>query len=378
MGIDEEVMKYKIVVPIVAVVVIVASVFAYTYFSMPRSTTITLNGAGATFPEPFLNATITAYTSQVGTDVQINYRGVGSGEGVQLLTDKEVDFAGSDAALADWQRAGAPGLLHIPESIGAVALVYNLPNIPSGLQLSGEVIADIFLGTITNWTDPAITEINLLIPTDLPPIAITTVHRCDSSGTTDVFTRYLSNVSLKWNSTVGFGTSVNWLGSNAITASGNANVASIVNQTKYTIGYVELAYALQNNMTMASIENPAGYGNYVAPSLYSTTKAVQSVASTLPAGNQSWYNVSLFNAPNPEAYPIVSFTYLLVYKELNVIPGMDQKKATDLVQYLWYVIHDGQTLANPLSYASLPMNVVTIDETTIWSMTFNGQSLPVG
>jgi len=305
--------------------------------------------------------------------VQINYPGGGSGQGISSLTAKTVDFAGSDAPLTDSQRAAAPNTLHIPETIGAVTLAYNLPGISSGLHLSGQVIADIFLGAVTNWNDPAITALNP--STTLPNHAITTVHRSDGSGTTNIFTRYLSNVSSTWNSTVGFGTSVQWPGTNTLGASGNANVASTVIQTQYAIGYVELAYALKNSMTVASVRNPAG--NYIAPSLDSTTTAVQSGASALPAGDQSWYKVSLLNTAGSQAYPIVGFTYLLVYKELNVIPGMDQDKATQLVQYLWYVVHDGQQLAPALEYAPLPTNVVQIDETTIRSITFNGQQLPV-
>jgi phosphate ABC transporter phosphate-binding protein len=363
---------YKIIIPIVAIVIIIGSVLAYQYFQTPPQT-ITLKGAGATFPQPFLNATITTYTTQVRTNVQINYQSVGSGQGIQSLTSKTVDFAASDAPLSDSQRQAAPNTLHIPETIGAVTLAYNLPGMSSGLHLTGQVIANIFLGTITNWNDPAITALNP--STTLPDHAISTVHRSDGSGTTNIFTRYLSNVSSTWNNTVGFGTSVQWPGTNAIGASGNANVASTVIQTQYAIGYVELAYALKNSMTVASVQNPAG--NYIAPALESTTAAVQSGASSLPAGDQSWYKVSLLNTPGQQAYPIVGFTYLLVYKELNVIPGMDQNKATQLAQYLWYVVHDGQQLAPALEYASLPTNVVQIDETTIRSITFNGQQLQV-
>jgi phosphate ABC transporter phosphate-binding protein len=372
----EKVMRtiYKIVIPIVAIVIIVASIASYMYLSQADQLgAATLNGAGATFPQPFLNATITTYTTQIRINLKINYQGVGSGQGISSLTSKTVDFAASDAPLSDAQRTAAPNTLHIPETIGAVTLAYNLPGISSGLRLTGQVIANIFLGTITNWNDPAITALNP--GTTLPDHTITTVHRSDGSGTTNIFTRYLSNVSSTWNSTVGFGTSVQWPGTNAIGASGNANVASTVIQTQYAIGYVELAYALKNSMTVASVQNPKG--NYIAPSLASTTTAVQSGASGLPAGNQSWYKVSLLNTADPQAYPIVGFTYLLVYKELNVVPGMDKNKATQLVQYLWYVVHGGQQLAPALEYAPLPTNVVQTDETTIRSLTFDGQQLPV-
>ncbi len=378
--------SYIIAAAIAAIVIIVAGIFAYTSLSNPPaspnpsptptspSSSVTLNGAGATFPQPFLNATIVAYAT-VQPSVKINYQGVGSGAGISSLTNKLVDYAASDAPLTDSQRQAASNALHIPETIGAVTIAYNLPGVASGLKLTGKAIADIYLGTVTNWNDPEIATLNPGIT--LPDHTITTVHRSDGSGTTNVFTRYLSNVSDTWSSTVSFGTSVQWPGTNAIGASGNSNVASTVNQTQYSIGYVELAYALQNHMNVASIQNPAG--NFIAPSLASTTTAVQSGASQgLPSGDQSWYQVSLLNTADPQAYPIVSFTYLLVYKELNVINGIDQNKATQLVQYVWYVVHDGQQLAPSLQYAQLPANVVAIDETTIKSITFNGQPLQVG
>jgi phosphate transport system substrate-binding protein len=367
---------YVIIVAIIAIAIIIGGIFAYTSMqSTPASTpaSVILTGAGATFPQPFLNATITNYASQK-SNVKINYNGVGSGTGINSLTTKTVDFAASDAPLSDSQRTAAPNVLHIPETIGAVTLAYNLPGVSGGLHLTGQVIANIYLGTITNWNDPAITALNP--STTLPDHAITTVHRSDSSGTTNVFTKYLSNVSSTWQSQIGSGTSVQWPGSNAVGASGNSNVASTVNQTQYAIGYVELAYALQNGMTVASVQNPAG--NFIAPSLASTTAAVQSGASQgLPSGDQAWTSVSLLNTADPQAYPIVSFTYLLEYKELNVIPGMTQDKATAIIQYMWYVVHNGQQLAPNLEYAQLPANVVQIDETSIKSITFNGQQLSV-
>ena len=233
---------------------------------------------------PFLNAVNTAYNTQKSW-IQINYQGVGSGAGINSLTAKTVDFAASDAPLSDSQRTAAPNALHIPETIGAVTLAYNLPGITGGLHLTGQVIANIYLGTITNWNDPAITALNPT--TTLPNHIITTIHRSDSSGTTNVFTKYLSSQSSTWQSQVGSGTSVQWPGSNAAGQPGNAAVASTVSSTAYSIGYVELAYALQNSMTVASVQNPAG--NYIDPSLASTTAAVQSGASQgLPSGDQSW------------------------------------------------------------------------------------------
>jgi phosphate ABC transporter phosphate-binding protein len=238
------------------------------------------------------------------------------------------------------------------------------------MHLTGDILAKIYLGTITNWNDPAIVAINSGIT--LPNHAITTVHRSESSGTTKWFTQYLSLVSTQWNTSIGYGNSVQW--PSGIGQSGNAAVASTVNQTQYAIGYVELAYALQNGLTVAAVQNPSG--NYVLPSLASTTAAAASIPSSgLPTGTDSWVNVAILNAPGAQAYPICNPTYMLVYKELNTVPGMDLNKATQLIQYIWFVVHNGQQLAAPLQYATLPSNIVTLDETTIASITFNGQLL---
>jgi phosphate transport system substrate-binding protein len=357
-----------IILATVAIAIIVIGSAAYMYLSAPN--TVSLTGAGATFPYPLLNTMITNYTKQVRTNVTITYNSIGSGGGISALQGKTVDFAASDAPLTDSDRASLPNTLHIPETIGAVTLAYNLPDIASGLNLTGEVIADIFLGTISMWNDSAIQGLNPT--TSLPEKTITTIHRSDGSGTTFIFTSYLSLSSQQWNTTVGNGKSVPWPG--GIGANGNTGVATTVNGTQYAIGYVELAYALQNGMTVAAVRS--GAGNWVLPSLASTEAAVQSgAAGGLPAGDESWANVNLLNATGTNAYPIVSFTYLLAYKELNVTSGMTQDKATALVQFLWYVIHDGQQLAPSLAYAQLPSNVVQIDEATIQSITFNGQHL---
>jgi phosphate transport system substrate-binding protein len=355
------------------IVIVVAGTIAYVFLSQPSSPALQstiLNGAGATFPQPFLNATITTYTTQVRTNVKINYQGVGSGQGVQSFTSKTVDFACSDAPLTTSQREAAANALHIPETIGAITVAYNLPSISSGLKLTGTVLANIYLGTITNWNDIAITSLNPSLT--LPDHVITTVHRSDGSGTTNWFTKYLSLVSTTWNTEVGSGTSVQW--PVGVGASGNANVAATVTQTEYSVGYIELAYALKNNVPVAALQNPAG--NYVLPSLDSTTAAAESLPSELPSGSDSWENVNILNTSGAQAYPIVTPTYMLVYKELNVVPGMDMNKATQLVQYIWYVVHDGQSLAASLEYATLPSNLVSIDETTLSSITFNGQVVP--
>ena len=347
-------MNNKLIVGVVAVVVIVAAIYGYMTFFSPQTsqTQVSLTGSGATFPYPLLDTMIKQYQTQK-TNVQINYQSIGSGGGIAALEGKTVDFAASDAPLGAADMAKAPNSLHIPETIGAVTLSYNLPNIPTGLHLTGSVIADIFSGKVTTWNDPEIQQLNSNVT--LPSNSILVVHRSDGSGTTFIFTGYLSISSDSWKNALGQGKTVAW--PVGIGANGNTGVASVVQGTQYTIGYVELAYALQNKMTVAAIQNPAGKW-------------------ILPAGGGDWSGVNLLNAPDPQAYPIVSFTYLLVYKELNVIPGMTQDKATALVQFVWWVVHNGQSNAPGLAYAQLPANVVQIDEASIKSITFNGQTLP--
>ena len=361
---------YVIVAAIAIIVIVIAGVFGYMYLSSPVEQ-VSLSGSGATFPVPLLDAMITEYET-IKPNVLLNYEGIGSGGGISALQAKTVDFAGSDAPLKESEAELAPNTLHIPETVGAVTVAYNIPNVATGLHLTGQVIADIFQGKITKWNDAAIQDINQ--DNMLPDHEIVVAHRSDGSGTTFIFTGYLSKVSSDWANTAGLGQgkTVEWpvgLGGN-----GNSGVAGIIQGTEYSIGYVELAYALENDMSVAAIKNPAG--NFVSPSLETTTEAVSGKASSLPAGDASWSTVDVLNAPGDQAYPIVSFTYLLVYKDLKVVPGMTQSKATGLVQFLWWVVHDGQQLGPALEYAPLPTNVVQIDEASIQSITFNGQQLP--
>ena len=360
---------YKIGIAIVLIVIVVGG---YILLSQPATEQVYLSGSGATFPVPLLDAMIAEYGT-VKSNVFVSYEGIGSGGGISALQAKTVDFAGSDAPLKEAERELAPNALHIPETIGAVTVAYNIPDVATGLHLTGQVIADIFQGKITKWNDAAIQDLNQDIM--LPDHDIVVAHRSDGSGTTFIFTGYLSKVSDDWANTAGLGQgkSVEWpvgLGGN-----GNSGVAGIIQGTEYSIGYVELAYALENSMSVAAIKNPAG--NFVSPSLETTTEAVAGKASQgLPDGDASWSTVDVLNAPGEQAYPIVSFTYLLVYKELNVVPDMTEAKATALVQFLWWVVHDGQQLGPDLEYAQLPTNVVQINEASIQSITFNGQQLP--
>jgi phosphate transport system substrate-binding protein len=333
----------------------------------PTPAQSSIHGAGATFPAPFIGAMINTYMA-TRSWATVDYQPTSSGGGISSLQQKLVDFGCSDAPLSATDMTNLPNSLQIPETIGAVTLAYNLPGVPTGLKLNSTVIANIYLGTITNWNDTALRQLNPGV--NLPNQTIIPVHRSEGSGTTFVFTGYLSAVSPTWNTTVGQAKSVTWPVT-GLSSQGNNGVAGIIEGQAYTIGYVELAYAITNTMKVAAVQNPSG--NYVMPTTASTTAAAQSVASKgLPAGNEVWTNVNILNAPASDAYPIVSFSYTIVYKELNVITGMDQAKAINLVQWLWYMVHDGQSQAAGQYYASLPANVVSIDETTIKSITFNG------
>jgi phosphate transport system substrate-binding protein len=332
----------------------------------------TLNAAGATFPYPFLSAVASNY-SRIHPNIQVNYQAIGSGGGIKALTAKTVDFAASDAPLSAAQIAALPAAgLHIPETIGAVVVAYNLPGITTGLNLNATTIAKIFQGNITMWNDPNIQQLNR--PLTLPAQQIIVAHRSDGSGTTFVFSGYLNTAATGlW--VLGQATSISW--PVGLGAFGNQGVAGLILGTHYTIGYVELAYALTNPMSYAFVQNHDG-NTFVKPSLINVTYAVQNATSavTLPQGNQSWASVDLLNAKGLDSYPIVSFTYMLVYRELSIVPGMTSDKAKAVVDFLWFVVHSGQAQASPLAYVPLPAGIVAIDEASIESITFNGQTLP--
>jgi len=358
-----------VAVIVIALALVAVAVLAGLFNPTPVQR-ITLLGSGATFPYPLITKWSSAYVNDTGGRVQVNYQGIGSGAGIQAITAKTVDFAGSDAPLKPSERAAAPGLLHIPETIGAVTAAYNVASLSSGLNLTGHVLGEIFLGKITTWNHANISALNRGVV--LPSSTITVVHRSDSSGTTFVWTSYLHLANPGWNSSV-VGKSINW--PVGIGASGNAGVAGKILTTPDSIGYVELAYTVQNSMKVGKIRNPAG--NFISPSLASTAAAAAS-APTFPSPEGDWNNVTILNAAGANSYPIASFTYLLVYKELNKIgTSMTQAKAQALVDFLWWCVHDpgGQQYATSLVYPTLPPTVVTLDEQAIRSMTFNGQTL---
>jgi len=345
---------------------------------------ITLNGAGATFPFPLIDTWRVEYQS-VNPSISLNYQSIGSGGGVRQFTERTVDFGASDAPLTEeeMQALSSSTPVHIPETIGSVVAAYNLPGIDKGLKLTGPVLADIFAGKITRWDDPRISELNpdLSLPTAAD---IVVVHRSDGSGTTFIWTSYLSQVSPEWNQTVGAGKSVQW--TVGLGAQGNEGVSNTVLSTPNSIGYVELTYALTTDMDYASLMNRAG--NFVEPTIDSTQAAGQaaimnnassssnnittSAAVGLPTGDQSWTQVTLLDAPGPDSYPIASFSYLLLYKELSTnIDSME--KAQALAQFVNWAITDGQQFASPLHYVPLPDSVVQHNQQTLRSLTFNGQ-----
>lgn len=343
----------------------------------PGTPTIQLSGAGSSLVYPILQ-TWTSNYHNLHSNIQINYQSIGSGAGVTDFQQKVVDFAGTDAAPDANTLAGMNTTLTIPETIGAVTLAYNVAGVPTGLQLNETVVARIFNGTgpagITYWNDSAIAALNPGL--SLPHNQIQTVHRGDSSGTTFIFEGYLLQAGPSiWN----FAQSKSWPNKGVVVGSAgqqNTGVATDVIQTPNSIGYVEVAYALQNNMNVAYVQNK-DRSAFVKPALANITSAVANAnTGNLPTGLQSWSTVSMILEHGTNSYPIVSLTYIIVYQNLNVRPLMSLDKAKALVDFIWYVVHDGQSASSSLDYATLPLSIVTIDETSIQSITYNGQSLP--
>ena len=331
---------------------------------------VTINGAGATFPFPLIDTWRVEYQT-VKPDVNINYQSIGSGGGVKQFIEKTVDFGATDAPLTPEEIQQAPGTVHIPETIGSVVAAYNLPSVES-LKLTGPILADIFLGKITKWNDPKIQSINSGV--SLPAEDIVVVHRSDGSGTTFVWTDYLSNVSSAWDQQIGKGKSIQW--PVGVGAPGNEGVANSINTTPNSIGYVELAYAITTGMKYASVQNKAG--NFIQGSLDSTKAAVAAAAPSLPKGDQPWSDVTLVNAPGADSYPIASFSYLLVYKELGTNPGLkDKNKAQNLVDFINWAITNGQQFAPELGYVPLPEQVVQLNKETLRGLTISGAPLKV-
>jgi phosphate transport system substrate-binding protein len=315
-----------------------------------------LLGAGATFPFPLYSKMFDSYYQT--NKVKINYQAIGSGGGIQQLISKTVDFGGTDAFMNDKElkKAGAP-ILHIPTCLGAVVVTYNLPDKPK-LKFTPDVIADIFLGKITKWSDPRIAAVNPGVK--IPDMGIVVVHRSDGSGTTAIFSDYLSKVSKEWEFKVGADKSLNWPA--GLGAKGNPGVAGLVNQTPGAIGYVELIYTIQNNMPAGLIKNKAG--NFIEPSLQSVSAAAN---VDLPDDTR----VSITNTDAADGYPISGFTWLIFYKEQNYVERSNEQ-AQALLKLLWWVIHDGQQFAEPLHYSPLSKSAVQKAEAILRSVVYNG------
>jgi phosphate transport system substrate-binding protein len=311
--------------------------------SASSSSGVDLTGAGATFPYPIYSKWISDYRAKTG--VKINYQAIGSGGGIRQLSEGTVDFGASDAPMSDEELAKAKGpILHIPTVLGAVVLTYNIPDLEQPLNLSGEVIGDIFLGKITKWNDSRLASLNPGVK--LPARDLLVVHRSDGSGTTYIFSDYLTAVSPAWAAGPGKGKELKW--PVGLGAKNNDGVAGQVKQTPGSIGYVELAYANQNKLAVAKVKNTAG--QFVAPTIASITAAAAGAAEKLPPTTD--YRVSIVNAPGAEAYPISSFTWLLVYQRQT-----DAAKSKKLIDFMKWALTEGEGSAATLDYAPLPASL---------------------
>ncbi|HEU5298519.1 MAG TPA: phosphate ABC transporter substrate-binding protein PstS [bacterium] len=341
---------------LIAAAVVVTAVLLLGAAAPGGAQTITLNGAGATFPFPLYSKWSQVYAAEKG--VQLNYQSIGSGGGIRQFISKTVDFGASDGPMTDEQVAQAGGrALHIPMVAGAVVPVYNVPNVGQGLNFTPEVLADIFLGRITKWNDPHLAKANPNAA--LPAADLVVVHRSDGSGTTAIWVNYLSKVSPMWKARVGEGTSVNW--PTGLGGRGNEGVAGLVRQTPNSLGYVELAYALTNRMTFGNVQNRAG--QFVRPSLSSMAKAMEGALANIPDD----YRVFFTNPEGKDVYPIGGFTWILIYAD-----QADPVKGKALVEFLWWAVHDGQKYAPTLLYAPLPKSLVARVERTLKSVTARG------
>jgi phosphate transport system substrate-binding protein len=321
---------------------------------------VALNGAGATFPFPLYSKWIAEYR-RVTPDVRVNYQSIGSGGGVRQMMARTVDFGASDVPLQpdEERRAPAP-LLHVPTALGAVVVSYHLPGIDAVIRVTPELLARIYLGEVTAWNAPELRELNPNVA--LPAGRITVVHRSDGSGTTAIFTELLASASSTFKERVGSGKSVRF--PTGLGAKGNEGVAGQIKTTPGTIGYVELAYAMQTRTPLAQIQNADG--QFVTPSLEGISAAAAGGADRMPDD----YRISITNAPGAAAYPIAAFTYILVSEDMK-----DATKAEALVQFLWWAVHDGQDMGPDLHYAKLPPALVTKIEATLKTLRGGGEVL---
>ncbi|AEH44545.1 phosphate ABC transporter, periplasmic phosphate-binding protein [Thermodesulfatator indicus DSM 15286] len=320
---------------------------------------LTLLGAGATFPYPLYSKWFNVYYKKTG--IKVNYQAIGSGGGIRQLLARTVDFGATDAPMKDSDLAKAPApILHIPMTLGAVAIGFNVPGVTE-LKLTPKVLADIFLGKITKWNDPAIQKIN---DVRLPDLPIIVAHRSDSSGTTYIFTDYLCKVSKEWCEKVGHGKTVKW--PVGMGGKGNPGVAAYIKKIPGTIGYIEIAYAIENHIPVAALQNKAG--RFIKPTLESISAAAN--IKNIPDDTRC----SITNTDAPNGYPIASFTWIIIYKEQNY-NNRSYKRAKELVKLLWWCIHDAQQYNEKLLYGKLPPIVVHKGEKILKSVTYNGKPI---
>jgi phosphate transport system substrate-binding protein len=320
-----------------------------------------LTGAGATFPNPIYTKWFDAYHKKTG--VQINYQSIGSGGGIRQFTEGTVDFGASDGPMNESQIAAVNGnVLHIPTVLGAVVVTYNLPALGDAkLKLDGNALVDIFMGRIIKWNDPKLAKLNPGVK--LPDLDLVVVHRSDGSGTSYIFTDFLNKFSREWRDKVGYATSVNW--PVGLGGKGNEGVTQQVKQTEGAIGYVELIYALSNGLGLAQIQNSAG--KFIEPSLASVTSA----AASAKLKSDTDFRVSITNPPGEDAYPIASFTWLLVQKDAK-----DAAKAKLLKDFLtWMITPEAQQMAEGLKYAPLPADVVKLVQARLGTLKAGGKAL---
>jgi phosphate transport system substrate-binding protein len=380
---------YAAVAVIVILIVVIGGLYAAGYIHTGPTTaakpgtcaSYTITGAGSTFVQGLM----TAWTGTGGYSVNtVDYDAVGSGTGISDITTGTVTYGASDAPLNATQAAAAPNLLTMPETAGAVAVIFNLPGVIFSLQdslnLTGAVLAAIYLGDISWWNNTAITSLNPGVT--LPTQQISVWHRSDGSGTSYAFSQFLSDSNSTWKNTIGYGTLPAWpktpLGSGA---KGSSGIAGTVKETPYSLGYVDLGYAYENGVSYAAVENPSK--SNIIPTVSDAASAIADILATvtLPLGDQSWSDVSMINAPGAGDYPITTFSYLLFYQEGTNNPTIKSAGlggAEAFVNFLDWTISasGGQSFSGELYYVPLPASVVTADEVTIASMTYSGGAIP--
>ena len=323
---------------------------------LPVRAALLINGAGATFPYPLYSKWFDDFHKR-NPDTQINYQSIGSGGGIRQILEGTIDFGATDGPMSDEQLKSAPvPILHLPTALGAVVPTFNLPGVEH-LRFTPEAIAGIFLGTITHWNDPALTKENPGVA--LPAAAIVPMHRSDGSGTTYIFTDYLAKVSPEWQQRVGRGTSVNW--PVGLGGKGNEGVAGLVKQTPNAIGYVELIYAVQNKLPYGDVRNRSG--KFVQATLASVTAAAAAAAEKMPED----FRVSITDPAGADAYPIASFTWLLVPARIK-----DAEKGAAIKKFLAWMLADGQQLTAPLNYAPLPASVIALEQKALTTIQIGG------